>query len=285
MNINDRIIELIVQANGLKIASIPQEGIQAYIGSREIIKELKHIEELNRPGVYLLVNALSIKDSIKDLYIGKSDNIAKRFITHSYKKDGWEYFIVFTGSELETTLTEYLEKKLYETAKQNITTIRLLNIQHPQKNANLSKSQTIKGEKFFEKMLFILNNLGLLDILIDSKPENKPVKSDEIFYINLKKENKDKQAKLIKAEKGYMLLKDSYVEKQIVKSFENTHINKIRNTLIEKGLLKDIGNLYITIEDIPFKTPSGAASVVKGCNSNGRVDWKIKDGVSMQDLQ
>ena len=44
MSINDRIIELIIKENGLKIASIPQEGIEAYIGSRELVNELKHIK-------------------------------------------------------------------------------------------------------------------------------------------------------------------------------------------------------------------------------------------------
>lgn len=285
MNINgSRIIELIVLENGLKIASIPQGGIEAYIGSRELVRELKSVEELNAPGVYLLIDNLNVKDSIKELYIGKSDNIAKRFIVHNYNKKNWEYFIVFTSDELDTTLTEYLEKKLYDTASKNVTTIKLMNVQHPQKNAKLSKYQTIKGEQFFEKMVFILNNLGLLDILISPETTAKQYSSKDIFYINLKKSNKDKQARLIKSDNGYILLKNSYIEKDIVKSFEGTYINKLRNTLIDKGILKDIGNLYIATEDIPFKTPSGAASIVKGCNSNGHIDWKTKDKITMHDF-
>lgn len=41
---------------------------------------------------------------------------------------------------------------------------------------------------------------------------------------------------------------------------------------------------YIVEEDYSFSSPSLAATVVLGRNTNGRAEWKNRDGKSLNDL-
>ena len=79
--------------------------------------------------------------------------------------------------------------------------------------------------------------------------------SDAIFSMNLKRNHKNKTASLEITENGYKLIKGSYVAKTKLLIFQVCQHTK-RNELIVKGLLQDIGDVYITTEDIYFKSPS-----------------------------
>ena len=63
--------------------------------------------------------------------------------------------------------------------------------------------------------------------------------------------------------------------------FSGMSAYKKRNELIDKGLLQDIGDIYITTEDIYFKSPSGASDVVAGSSTNGRTEWKLENGTTL----
>ena len=138
MTSKDKTIELLIKANGLRIAKIPMEGISAFIGDRKHVKEIQTIDCLNSPAVYLLLDTLSVKEGRKKIYIGKSDNVAKRFIVHDYKKEEWQYFIIFTGADIDNAHTEYLEKKMCDVVRKNTTTVDLMNKQCPNKSSKLS---------------------------------------------------------------------------------------------------------------------------------------------------
>ncbi len=72
-----------------------------------------------------------------------------------------------------------------------------------------------KSEGFKERILFILNTLNMIDFLNTGSSQDISQKdySDEVFKMNLKKNNRDKEAKLIITDNGYKLLKNSCIEK------------------------------------------------------------------------
>lgn len=41
---------------------------------------------------------------------------------------------------------------------------------------------------------------------------------------------------------------------------------------------------FVLLEDILFNTPSGAASFVCGASTNGNVEWKTSDGITLKVL-
>jgi hypothetical protein len=64
----------------------------------------------------------------------------------------------------------------------------------------------------------------------------------------------------------------------------------LRQQLIDDGRLApsaDGANYLVFTQDVPFKSPSAAASVVLNRNSNGRFEWKLDDGTgrTLKDYQ
>jgi len=59
----------------------------------------------------------------------------------------------------------------------------------------------------------------------------------------------------------------------------------LRKALQEKGILVPQGEHLVLTQDYTFSSPSSASGVLLGRSSNGRVEWKDEDGVSLRDLQ
>ncbi len=141
---------------------------------------------------------------------------------------------------------------------------------------------------FRKKALTLINNLNLLEFLNTGEEKkfkrisNQP---DAIFTMKLKRNNKDKTASLVITENGYKLIKGSFVAKDEAPYFSGMSAYKKRNELIEKGLLQDNGDIYITNEDIYFKSPSGASDVVSGSSTNGRTEWKLENGTTLNEFE
>jgi len=53
----------------------------------------------------------------------------------------------------------------------------------------------------------------------------------------------------------------------------------------QNGALERSPEGYVLVQDYVFASPSTAAGVLLGRASNGRVDWKTADGVTLKELQ
>ncbi|MBD3215463.1 MAG: DUF4357 domain-containing protein, partial [Candidatus Lokiarchaeota archaeon] len=59
-----------------------------------------------------------------------------------------------------------------------------------------------------------------------------------------------------------------------------------RDTLRDKGLLEENEEGHeILKEDQIFQSPSGASSFILGQTSNGRTDWKTKEGKTLKKIE
>ena len=279
--------------HNLKMVELTNWDGVAYIGKRKHIPLLQKIEQLNNPAIYFLLGQDNETDE-KVLYIGETENAANRFQSHIHDKDkDWfEDFIVFTSKygDLNKAHVRYLEAEFIELAQNNLTTIKLDNgcNSKNKKEEKIKSFDLAKAEGFKEKILFILNHLNLIDFLNTGETYHEISSnnlSSEIFRMNLKKINKDKEAHLAIVDNGYKLLKGSCTEKEIVPSFVGMSAYKKREELIQKGLLQDNGSYYVTTEDIYFKSPSGASDIVAGSSTNGRVVWKLANGTTLNDYE
>jgi hypothetical protein len=57
-----------------------------------------------------------------------------------------------------------------------------------------------------------------------------------------------------------------------------------RQELVASGVLKEEGDFLRFTSDYEFASPSAAASVVRGGNSNGLTNWKTADGKLLKDI-
>ena len=279
--------------NGLKKATLDNWDGVAYIGERKHISILQKIEQLSYPGIYFLIG-IDNKTNEKLLYVGQSNNIANRLQTHNSdkSKDWFESFVVFTSKngDLNSSHAEYLEAEFIELAQKNAGSMTLKNGcgSNVKKDGKLTDMYMPRVEGFRKKALVLINNLNLLDFMNtgDYKPVKKFLNTNNIiFSMNLKRNNKDKTARLEITENGYKLVKGSYVAKDEAPYFSGMSAYKKRNELIDKGLLQDTGNVYITTEDIYFKSPSGASDVVAGSSTNGRTEWRLEDNTTLNEYE
>lgn len=265
------------------------DGI-AYLGSRKHIPLLPQIKELKNPGIYFLMGE-NAKTGKKRLYIGESENIANRLQNHasSHDKAWFEDFIVFTSNkgDLNKAHVKHLEASFIEMAQKILTAIDLDNNcgSNTKKDKKLQSFDLAKAESFEERIIFVLNGLNLINFIgKENKTNNMTTVNNAVFYMNLKRTNKDKQAKLIILDNGYQLLKGSYISHDEVPSFGESARNK-RFELINRGILAEKDGCYVATEDIYFKSPSGASDVVAGSSTNGRTEWKLPDGTTLNDFE
>ena len=81
------------------------------------------------------------------------------------------------------------------------------------------------------------------------------------------------------------MLRGSTGRKEIAPSIANTSDGRLRDPLFESGVLKVDGDTVVFTKDHLFRTPSGAAYVLLGRTANGWMEWKSKDGQTLDALK
>lgn len=108
------------------------------------------------------------------------------------------------------------------------------------------------------------------------------IKNDaaEQFYLT----GKDSSAVGELVEDGFVVRAGAIARIDVVPSAQDT-VPSMRKKLVESGVLvQEDGHLRFT-QDYLFNTPSGASAAVLGRKSNGWVDWKNKDGKTLNEVK
>lgn len=84
-------------------------------------------------------------------------------------------------------------------------------------------------------------------------------------------------------EEGFVVNKESKFSIE-EKPTLNDSRKLIRMNLLEKGILKKEGDVYVLQEDFTFLSPSASASIVLGKKVNGWNEWKDKDGKTLDEV-
>jgi predicted type IV restriction endonuclease len=77
----------------------------------------------------------------------------------------------------------------------------------------------------------------------------------------------------------FIVLKNSRAKKEDGRSLRQTQKAQRDQLRLDGKLLEEEqGNFLVFTEDVPFPSPSAAASMVIGAQSNGFISWKVKEG-------
>ncbi|GBG08970.1 hypothetical protein B1748_15155 [Paenibacillus sp. MY03] len=276
----------------LKTAELSNWTGKAYIGQRKHVQMLQNIEELATPGIYILIS--EIEDSYqKKVYIGEADEVNKRIAEHFKQKDWWNDFVIFISKDTNLTKSHvrYLERELYEVALKNKTTIETINGNTPP-GSKMPVSECDDMSDFNDNIIFVLNNLGIIDFTktqTNSQNMDNTGKEREVFYLSVPgaKGESVKEAKLMITEGTYRLLTGSFIRKDHVSSFASHNYAKLRRQLEEEGFFEssESESHFKLCKDIDFKSPSAAAAIVRNSSMNGRKEWKLKNGLSLDEFE
>jgi hypothetical protein len=263
--------------NGRMSCELSNWSGKAYKIPRIKIKDCVDRDDLSSTGVYLLFGK---DEEGKDLvYIGEAESIFKRLNQHLNQKDFWNETIVFISKDenLNKAHIKYLENRLHDIA-QSANRYKIENSITPTQSS-ISESDRAEMEEFIENLKMLVNTLG--HKVFDEKRDFKPKQKQEIFTIKSAR-GADGQGE--PSSDGFVVLKGSKAAGTIVNSM-TTNFIKLRQKLIDEGILIDRGEFYEFSDDYIFSSPSTAAVIVMGRNANGLTEWKQKDGKTLKEFE
>jgi len=256
----------------LKIAEITSRTVSAILIPRPKLDEAAKRDELNSVGVYLLFGS---KESKPQVYIGEAENCLTRLKQHNKSKDFWSHAVAFISKTHYFTKThiKFLEWLCCEVA----TKVNRYGLENSNSPSKPHISESVEADLYdnFETIQILTSTLGY------------PV-FDEI------KKPKTKEVIVCKGKDAYA--EGEYTEDGII-IFENAKCNLIesktagswiigmRNDLKESGVLIEKDGVLVFTKNHIFSSPSASAAVVLARRANGWIEWKFKDGKTLDEVK
>lgn len=257
---------------GLKIAEITSRTVQAVLIPRSVLDEASKRPELDNVGVYLLFGS---SDSKPLVYIGEAENCLSRLKQHNKSKDFWTHAVAFVSKTHFFTKThiKFLEwLSCEQTIKANRYTLE--NGNTPSK-PHLSESVEADLYDNFETIQVLASTLGYPVFDLIRKPTKKEV---------IECKGKSAYAEGEYTEDGLVIFSGSTCNLQETPT-AGSWIIGMRKDLVEEGVLIESNGVYKFTSDYVFSSPSAAAAVVLARRANGWIEWKYKNGKTLDEVK
>jgi len=245
---------------------------------RSHFADARQRQELQGPGVYVLVGDAEGEAFSERIYVGESDELKKRLDDHMRSKDFWSRAIVFAAkdSSLNKAHVKQLEFRLIELANSAGRT--------EVENSNVGTSTTLAEadqamlDGFLEEMLTLYPVMGLSSFEV-------PRTADAESKVKLFCKGPDASAEGYETADGFVVLAGALIRKRAAQS-RYPSITKRLYAMHEEGLLIDENDQQWRLPaDHVFSSPSMAADIVLGRSANGRTEWKTADGTTLKEIQ
>ncbi|GAA0246942.1 GIY-YIG nuclease family protein [Marinomonas primoryensis] len=260
---------------GIRTAEQTTSIIRLIEVPRSDIAEFVKMPESKQVGLYFLVSG----DNKDELYIGQSGDVGSRLMQH-YKdeKKDWERALVLVSltNNLTQTHVLYLESLSIEKARQ-CQRYELLNGNGGQKPYTPIPLKA-DCDEIHEIGSLLLATLGYP--IFEPLTELSTTKTEQVFSCS----RTGVDAKGIYTNEGMVVLKDSFAPMITKRKTEQRFYDK-RDQLLAKGVIAQQGDRFVFQRDYLFPTPSGASMFLLLASSNGWVDWKTEQGVTLHEYQ
>lgn len=257
---------------------------------RLYLDKCKDRQDLKQSGVYFLFGK---NDSDEDeVYIGQA-GIRKNgegvlFRVSEHLKDDFYFteavMLTTQNNSFGPTEISYLENKFTNMATET-DRYKIINGNDPNPG-NVTEEKESELEDFIEYSKMVLGVLGykiFVPIVETREKINTSNKDDELVLYLSRKSRKSKktiEAKCKRTNEGFVVLKGSMIEeidsRAIPKSIKELRDRNRKNNEIIDGKIT---------KDHLFNSPSYAAAFVLGMQTNGRTDWRNKNGITLKELE
>lgn len=261
----------------------------AYKIPRSYLEKSKERQDLKQSGVYFLIEKNENGDD--EVYIGQAstrkngEGVLFRVIEHLKDNKYFSEVVILTTQNIFFGPTEisYLENRFtnlaLETGRYTVRNGNEPNI------GNVTEEKESELEEFIEYSKMVLGVLGykvFIPILNTTEKIIEKNQKESKFYLSRKSKKSQQliQASCIRTDEGFVVLKDSMIE-EIDSEAIPLAIKKLR---IKCKANKEIFNGKLT-KNLLFNSPSYAAAFVLGMQTNGRVDWKDENGITLKELE
>jgi hypothetical protein len=245
--------------------------------NRSNFKQVVSRPECERTGVYVLVGG-SEDSALPTIYVGEGDPVKDRLTQHQQKKDFWDWavFFVTRDNSLNKAHVQHLESRLHDLAR----SAKQCNLENAVAPAppTLSEAERADVESF---LLDILSICPLLGLSVFEKAEGLHRGTDTLMlFISAK----GVTASGYEDPRGFVVCKGSEFFTDETPS-SHAYLRTLRKDLVSKGVVSEERGRLRFNQDHVFTSPSTAAGVVLGRNSNGRETWKTEDGRTLKQVQ
>lgn len=275
--------------NGLLTAEIMNWTGHVLTGPRSKLAELVQRPECGRTGVYFLVGPDPENSLHSKVYIGESDDVAKRLKQHNRPeisdgsaggKDFWEKVCLVTSKDQNLTKThvKHLESLLIGIAN-NVGRCDLINgTAHDY--GSLPESDRADMAFFLEQIRTVLPVLGFDFLRELSKPSAAAsaslatsVSHSPRFNLEVPRYRLSAQGQEVDGE--FFVLKGSKARPEWVGT-ERGYQGLFKQLVADGVLVAEDGEHMVFRDDYAFSSPSAAAAVVCGRSANGRTSWVVE---------
>ena len=272
--------------NGLLTAEIMNWTGHALTGPRSKLSELVQRPECGRTGIYFLIGP-DPENALRPLvYIGESDDVAKRLKQHNRPedqngKDFWEKVCLITSKDQNLTKAhvKYLESHLIALAKGSGRCGLVNGTAHDY--TMLPEADQADMAFFIEQIRTILPVLGF-DFLRDRQklsdqlqPPAEESAQPVLFEMEVPKYGIRAEAQELDGE--FVVLAGSQAREAWVGGSKYASYRPLYEQLTVDGVLVADGAGKVRFaQDQTFSSPSAAAAVISGRSANGRIVWYEK---------
>lgn len=243
---------------------------------RTRIKDALGRDEAGYTGVYIL---LGETEDGPQAYIGEAEELGPRLRGHVKGKDWWEVAVLITSTanNLHKAHVKYLESRLVELA--------LVTKRMPLENGNaptrssLSESATANMEEFLDTLMMVLPAIQV-DMFVNKvqpiKVEPLPTKHQNLIEFEISNPRLGLAA-IATISDGDTIIHAGSVgrDKWVGKASWDSGYRRLRDTLIETGVILIKDGSAIFKENYAFSSFSAASTVIQGRKASPR-EWKLK---------
>ncbi|WP_155045829.1 GIY-YIG nuclease family protein [Paracoccus shanxieyensis] len=286
--------------NGIRVAQISMSTIQAIAFRRNQLRRVREaFPEIERPGVYILIGADEDAQDRQLSYIGESEGVGARLSYHNSNEGGrdakgfWTDTVVLISKDENLTKSHarYVEACLIRGAGSN-PRWTLPNTRTPSDDAGkLPLPDRAAMDEFVDQTKTLVGALGWdlfreirgrapEQMLEQALPTAEAHASPRFFF-----RGEGFAAEMEIGPSGdFVITAGSKARVRTTRTIPRGTAT-LRNTLIEKGVLREEGDFLIFTSDYSFTSASAAAATVIGASANGRILWKLPDGRTYADWE
>lgn len=260
---------------GVRIAEITTSIVKAIEFPRHEVETVLKMPETKQVGLYLLFGE-DDESGEKLLYIGQSGDLSKRVAQHHQTKDFWTKAVLFISltnnwTQTHVTLLEWLAIKQAKEAERFI-------LQNGNEGSKPFTPLPLEADchEIFSVAQVLLGTLG--HPVFKPLTTKKEVKQN-LFYLTRNGLN----GKGLLTDEGFVVLSGSEGVPTVPEKYQDK-LNHVRSKLSKNGVVTIDNQKMIFNKDYLFKTPSGAAFALLAMPSNGWIDWKNKQGQTLDEV-
>lgn len=264
---------------GIRVSEITTRIVQVIEVPRSLLSEFFKMPESNQVAVYFLFGE-SVDGEEQKVYIGQTGDLRGRLAIHNREKDFWERALVLISKTNSLTQTHalFLEWHCLQAS-------RKAGRYADENGNNGSKPHTptpMEADclEIFETGQVLMASLGfpIFDPVIVTQDSGV----EEEFFCR----SSGAQGRGVYTSEGFVVRKGSIGRRENVPSIIGTAGERLRARLLESGVMRPEGDASLIFErDHLFRSPSMAALSLMGRSANGWVEWKNKEGKTLDAIK